>query len=148
PRAVEELLRLEPSFVSVGRTAVRDAELDRQQISKGDKVLIHWASANRDHAEFGSPDAFEIDREQNPHLSLGAGPRRFAGSSLARLNLGVGLEELVGRLGALRLQDGADISYHAGLTRSPLTLPIAFTPGRRLAAAGWRESELWQKMRT
>jgi cytochrome P450 len=131
-RAVEELLRLEPSFVSVGRTAVRDAELDGQQLRKGDKVLIHWASANRDQAEFGDPDAFEIDRERNRHLSFGVGPHRCAGSNLARLNLRVALEELTRRLGDLRFRDGADISYHAGLTRSPLALPITFTPGPRI----------------
>lgn len=131
-RAVEELLRLEPSFVSIGRTAVRDAELDGHQIKKGDKVLIHWASANRDQAEFANPDAFEPDRERNRHLSFGVGPHRCAGSNLARLNLRVALEELVRRLGDLRLQDGADIGYHAGLTRSPLMLPIAFTPGPRI----------------
>jgi cytochrome P450 len=134
-RAVEELLRLEPSFVSVGRTAVRDAELDGHQIKKGDKVLIHWASANRDDAEFGHPDRFEPDRERNRHLSFGVGPHRCAGSNLARLNLRVALEELVRRLGDLRLQDGADISYHAGLTRSPLALPVTFTPGPRLGAS-------------
>jgi len=131
PRAVEELLRLEPSFVSIGRTAVRDAELDGCQISKGDKVLIHWASANRDQAEFAHPDDFDLDRERNRHLSFGVGPHRCAGSNLARLNLRVALEELVRRLSDLRLRDGADIRYHAGLTRSPLTLPITFTPGPR-----------------
>jgi cytochrome P450 len=131
PRAVEELLRLEPSFVSIGRTAVRDAELDGCQISKGDKVLIHWASANRDQAEFAHPDEFDLDRERNRHLSFGVGPHRCAGSNLARLNLRVALEELVRRLSDLRLRDGADIRYHAGLTRSPLTLPIMFTPGPR-----------------
>ena len=52
PGAVHELLRLDPSFVSVGRTAVRDAELGGHLIAKGDKVLIHWASANRDDGEF------------------------------------------------------------------------------------------------
>jgi cytochrome P450 len=134
-RAVEELLRLEPSFVSIGRTAVRDAELDGHQIKKGDKVLIHWASANRDDAEFGQPDDFELDRERNRHLSFGVGPHRCAGSNLARLNLRVALEELIRRLGDIRMQDGADIEYHAGLTRSPLTLPITFTPGPRLGAA-------------
>jgi cytochrome P450 len=131
PRAVEELLRLEPSFVSIGRTAVRDAELDGCQISKGDKVLIHWASANRDQAEFAHPDDFDLDRERNRHLSFGVGPHRCAGSNLARLNLRVALEELVRRLSDLRLRDGAGIRYHAGLTRSPLTLPITFTPGPR-----------------
>jgi cytochrome P450 len=133
PGAVQELLRLDPSFVSVGRTAVRDTELDGRQIKKGDKVLIHWASANRDDAEFGAPDDFELDRERNRHLSFGAGPHRCAGSNLARLNLRVAIEELVRRLDDVRLQDGAQIRYHAGLTRSPLSVPIAFTPGRRLA---------------
>jgi cytochrome P450 len=133
-RAVEELLRLEPSFVSIGRTAVRDAELDGHQIKKGDKVLIHWASANRDDAEFVHPETFELDRERNRHLSFGVGPHRCAGSNLARLNLRVALEELIRRLGDIRVRDGADIHYHAGLTRSPLTLPITFTPGPRFGA--------------
>jgi cytochrome P450 len=134
PRAVEELLRLEPSFVSIGRTAVRDADLGGQQIRKGDKVLIHWASANRDNGEFDNPEVFDLDRQQNRHLSFGVGPHRCAGSNLARLNLRVALEELTRRLDEIGLAHGADVRYHAGLTRSPLTLPITFTPGPRLGA--------------
>jgi cytochrome P450 len=128
PRAVQELLRLDPPFVSVGRTAVRDSDLGGQRIAAGDKVLIHWASANRDHAEFGEPDRFDPRRESNRHLAFGAGPHRCAGSNLARLNLRVALEELLRRLHDIRLAPGTDIHYHAGLTRSPLTLPITFTP--------------------
>jgi cytochrome P450 len=128
PRAVEELLRLDPPFVSVGRTAVRDADLGGHQVKAGDKVLIHWASANRDHAEFGEPDRFDPHRERNRHLAFGAGPHRCAGSNLARLNLRVALEELLRRLHNIRLAPGTDLRYHAGLTRSPLTLPITFTP--------------------
>jgi cytochrome P450 len=134
PDAVQELLRLEPSFVSVGRTAVRDAELGGRSIKKGDKVLIHWASANRDGDEFTEPDRFDLDRARNRHLSFGVGPHRCAGSNLARLNLRIALEELLGRLDDIRLQDGAEIAYHRGMTRSPLSLPIAFTPGPRLGA--------------
>jgi cytochrome P450 len=134
PRAVHELLRLDPPFVSVGRTAVRDAWLGGHPVREGDKVLIHWASANRDDAEFPDPDGFELDRERNRHLSFGAGPHRCAGSNLARLNLRVALEEVLRRLDDIRLRDGADIRYHAGLTRSPLSLPITFTPGPRLGA--------------
>ncbi|MFB4309722.1 cytochrome P450 [Actinomadura sp. GTD37] len=132
PGAVPELLRIDPPFVSVGRTAVRDAELGGREIKRGDKVLIHWASANRDAAEFADPDSVVLGRERNRHLSFGAGPHRCAGSNLARLNLRVALEELLPRLRDLRLRDGAAIEYHRGLTRSPLTLPITFTPGPRL----------------
>lgn len=129
PKAVEELLRLDTSFVSVGRTAVADADLAGHAVKTGDKVLIHWASANRDADEFPNPDVFDVDRVRNRHFAFGAGPHRCAGSNLARLNLRIALEELLPRMLDLRLAPDADIHYHPGLTRSPLTLPITFTPG-------------------
>jgi cytochrome P450 len=128
PAAVEEFLRLDPSFVSVGRTAVRDAELGGQHVTAGDKVLIHWASANRDGAEFPDPDAFDLARERNRHLAFGAGPHRCVGSNLARMNMRIALAELLRRLDDIRLAGGPEIRYHAGLTRSPLRVPITFTP--------------------
>jgi len=129
PDAIQELLRLEPPFVSVGRTAVRDGEIGGRPVKKGDKVLVHWASANRDSGEFADPDSFDLGRERNRHLSFGAGPHRCAGSNLARLNMRVALEEVLRRLHDIKLKDGARIEYHRGLTRSPLSLPITFTPG-------------------
>jgi cytochrome P450 len=131
PAAVEESLRLDPSFVSVGRTAVKDAELAGHAISRGDKVLIHWASANRDGGEFPGPDHFDLARERNRHLAFGAGPHRCVGSSLARMNMRIALEELLRRLDDITLDGGPEQAhYHAGLTRSPLTVPIRFTPCR------------------
>jgi len=127
PDAIQELLRLDTSFVSVARTAMSDVELGGQQIRKGDKVLIHWASANRDGAEFPDPDAFDDRRERNRHLSFGAGPHRCVGSNLARMNMRIAVEELLRRLDDIRLEPGAEIRYHAGLTRSPLCVPITFT---------------------
>jgi cytochrome P450 len=132
PKAVEELLRLDTSFVSVGRTAVCDAEVAGRSIRAGDKVLIHWASANRDAGEFTDPDRFDLDRARNRHFAFGAGPHRCAGSNLARLNVRIAVEELLARLDRIALADSADIHYHPGLTRSPLSLPITFTPGARV----------------
>ncbi|NKQ54429.1 cytochrome P450 [Amycolatopsis sp. K13G38] len=127
PRAVEELLRLDPPFVSVGRTVVRDAELGGRTVKEGDKVLIHWASANRDAAEFADPDTFDPGRERNRHFAFGVGPHRCAGSNLARLNLRVALEETLRRMDDIALADDTEVRFHAGLTRSPLALPIVFT---------------------
>ena len=42
------------------------------------------------------------------------------------------LSDLLGRMDDLRLADGAAVRYHAGLTRSPLSVPITFTPVRSL----------------
>jgi hypothetical protein len=45
PDAGEELLRLEPPFIAIARTAMVDTEIGGRQIRKGDKVMIYWASA-------------------------------------------------------------------------------------------------------
>ena len=129
PAAVEELLRLDPPFIAVARTATRDTDLGGQRVRAGQRVLISWASANRDAGEFARPDAFDPERASNRHLSFGAGPHRCAGSNLARMNLRIALEELLARLHDLRLEDGADIEYHSVLNRSPVAVPITFTAG-------------------
>lgn len=128
PAAVEEFLRLDGSFVAIGRTAMQDVQVGGCPIAAGEKVLVYWASANRDEQEFDDPDAFRLDRESNRHLAFGAGPHRCAGSHLARLNLRVALEELTRRLSELRLAvDAGPIHFHSVLNRAPLAVPITFT---------------------
>lgn len=126
PDAVEELLRLDPPFIAEARTAMRDVEIGGKRIAAGDKVLIYWASANRDAGEFSNPDEFDLTRERNRHLSFGLGPHRCAGSNLARMNLRVALEELLPHMLNLAVAADAKIQYHSTLTRSPLTLPLTF----------------------
>ena len=134
PTAVEELLRLDPPFIAIARTATRDVEVGGKQISKGDRVLIYWASANHDGDEFSDPEKFDLDRSTNRHLAFGAGPHRCLGSNVARLNMRIALEEIIRRLEDVKLADGADIHYHSTLTRAPLTVPITFRPGSRVGA--------------
>jgi cytochrome P450 len=131
PKAVEELLRLDGSFVCIGRTASRDAEIDGHQVKEGERVIMYWASANRDDAEFTEPDAFDLDRPTNRHIAFGAGPHRCVGSNLARMNLHIALDEIVRRLSDIELQPGADIGFHSTFNRAPLSVPITFTPGQR-----------------
>jgi cytochrome P450 len=127
-RAVEEMLRMDGSFIAVARTAMRDHVLGGQPISAGDKVLVYWAGANFDGAEFADPHHFDLDRPRNRHMAFGIGPHRCAGSNLARLNLRIAVEELLRRLDDIALAPGAEVDYHSTLTRSPLTLPITFRP--------------------
>jgi cytochrome P450 len=134
PQAVEELLRLDGPFIAITRTAMRDSEIGGRQIKKGDKVIIYWASANRDEVEFPNPDTFDLERGSTRHLAFGIGPHRCAGSNLARMNLRVALNGLLPRLRDVKLQDGADIHYHSTFTRVPLSVPISFTPGPRVSS--------------
>ena len=131
PQAVEELLRLDGSFICIGRTARHDTELNGHPVQAGERVLMYWASANRDEAEFAAPDAFDLDRERNRHIAFGAGPHRCVGSNLARMNLRVAIGEVVRRLHDIKLQPGADIDFHSTFNRAPLSVPITFTPGER-----------------
>jgi cytochrome P450 len=135
PDAVEELLRLDGSFISIGRTARHDTELGGRAVKAGERVMIYWASANRDEDEFEHPDAFDPDRLANRHIAFGAGPHRCAGSNLARMNLRIAFEELTQRLTDVRLQPGAEIRYHSAMNRAPVSVPITFTPGDRSTAA-------------
>ena len=133
PDAVEELLRLDGPFIGIGRTARRDAEIAGHQIKQGEKMLIYWASANRDESEFDCPSRFDPKRKSNRHIAFGAGPHRCAGSNLARMNLRIAVRELVERLDnlELRVPEGS-IPFHQAFNRSPLSVPISFTPGSRL----------------
>ncbi|MCL2584743.1 MAG: cytochrome P450 [Streptosporangiales bacterium] len=129
---VEELLRLDGSFVCIGRTARHDTEIGGRAVAEGERALLYWASANRDEAEFDRPDEFDPGRERNRHLAFGAGPHKCVGSNLARMNLRVALEEIARRLHDVKLQPGAEIGWHSSFNRAPLSVPITFTPGPRL----------------
>lgn len=96
-RAVEELLRYESPVQAVHRVCTQDTTFHGHQMKKGDSVLILFGSADRDPAEFADPEAVDITRELNRHLAFGVGMHRCLGANLARMELRIVLEELVGR---------------------------------------------------
>ncbi|HWN73513.1 MAG TPA: cytochrome P450 [Solirubrobacterales bacterium] len=97
PGAVEEALRMFPAFAHFRRTATKDTELGGQQIKEGDKVVMWYASSNRDETRFEDPDRFDVLRNPD-HQAFGAGGRHFClGTALARLELKILLEETLAR---------------------------------------------------
>lgn len=134
PTAIEELLRIDSPVVAMARTVVRDVEVGGQSLRRGDKVLFSLSSANRDESEFEDPAELSLSRAKNRHLAFGAGVHRCAGSSLARMNLRVALEQMVSRLHDIQIQDSQAIEYQTTFTRTPLAVPITFTPGPRAFA--------------
>ncbi|CAO5154349.1 Cytochrome P450 [Frankia sp. AiPs1] len=134
PNAVEELLRMDGSFICIGRTARHDAEVAGHQIKAGEQVMVYWAGANRDADEFDDPETFDAERVRNRHIAFGAGPHRCAGSNLARMNLRIAIEEVLRRLEDLELQPDAQVDFLSTFNRAPLSVPITFTPGPRVGA--------------
>lgn len=87
PSAVEEILRWVTPIMQFRRTATRNVVLDGQPIAAGDKVVLHYVSANRDEAVFAEPWRFDVGRNPNPHLAFGTGPHYCLGATLAREEL-------------------------------------------------------------
>ena len=103
--ACEEILRYNTAFISMRRTAMEDVELGGQQIRKGDKVILHYHSANHDEEIFGADaQVFDVTRpERMPDLynqlrSFGIGQHFCIGSHLARMELKIMFQELIPRL--------------------------------------------------
>ncbi|MEP1469498.1 MAG: cytochrome P450 [Halieaceae bacterium] len=103
--ACEEILRYNTAFISMRRTAMEDMELGGQQISKGDKIILHYHMVNHDELVFGDDaTTFDVRRaERMPDLynqlrSFGFGQHFCIGSHLARLELRIMMEEIITRL--------------------------------------------------
>ena len=103
PTAVEEVLRWTTPVTSFMRTAVADTELGGTPIAAGDPLLLIYAAANRDEAEFGpTAGTFDVGRTPNHHVALGHGPHFCLGAALARLELSVVLEGVAAALAPAR----------------------------------------------
>jgi len=123
PSAVEESLRMFPAFAHFRRTATCDIELNGRQIKEGEKVVMWYASSNRDESRYEDPDRFDVTR--NPeHQAFGAGGRHFClGTALARLELKVLLEETLARYPDIAL-DGEPRFVESAFLNQLKTLPV------------------------
>ncbi len=123
PGAVEESLRMFPAFAHFRRTASRDTELHGQEIKQGEKVVMWYASSNRDESRFENPDRFELRRTED-HQAFGAGGRHFClGTALARMELKIMLEETIRRYPSIRIS-GAPAFAESPFISQLKTLPV------------------------
>jgi cytochrome P450 len=101
--AVNEVLRFEAPLRAFARHAGCDAEIAGVRIPAGARVLVMYASANRDEREWENPDTFDIRRDANRHLGFGQGAHACAGQGLARLETSAMLQALVDRVERIEL---------------------------------------------
>ena len=101
---VEEMLRWGSSIHNFRRTATRDTELAGVPIAAGDKVVVYYASANRDEDVFADPHRFDVGRTPNDHLTFGGGGVHYClGASLARAEIKATMRQVVDRLPGIEL---------------------------------------------
>jgi len=86
PTFIEEALRLEPPFRAHHRHVLHDTELAGCVLPKDSRILLLWGAANRDPAQFDTPDELRLDRPKTKgHMTFGKGLHFCLGASLARL---------------------------------------------------------------
>jgi cytochrome P450 len=123
PGALEEMLRWANPLHYFRRTAKVDTELSGQAIAAGDKVAMMYTSANRDESVFADPQAFDIHRTPNPHLSFGIAEHFCLGVHLARLEGRVFFEELLDRFETIE-QTGEPTRQRSNLNNALKSMPV------------------------
>ncbi len=132
PRFVEETVRLEPPFKLHYRSVRRACALGGFDLEPGDRLMLVWASANRDAEIFEDPDSLRLDRRYpKSHLGFGRGTHFCVGAPLARLQARVVVEEVLEQTRAFELRrDSRPVHAASVFVRRLERLPLDVEPAR------------------
>ncbi len=129
PTAVEEIIRWATPVIHFRRTATQDTEIGGQKIREGDKLVLWYASGNRDDLVFDEPFHFDVRRTPNEHVAFGGpGPHHCIGAHLARREMTVMFRELFARLPDLEVTGPAE-RLQSMFIHGIKHMPCSFTPG-------------------
>jgi cytochrome P450 len=123
---VSETLRWQTPLSYMRRTATRDVELGGKTICKGDKVVMWYASGNRDETVIERPYDYWIDRPNvRRHLAFGFGIHRCLGNRLAELQLKILWEEILQRFPLIEVQSFERVpsAFVHGYATMQVTIP-------------------------
>lgn len=125
-RAVEEVMRVNPTVTWVTREALEDVELHGLRVPRGGVVQVLSYAAGTD--PLAMPDTtFDITQERPPHLGFGAGAHHCLGHFVARTDMAVALPLLARRMPDARPDGPGDWLPVSGNTGA-LRFPIVFRP--------------------
>ena len=130
PTAIEEIVRWASPVIHMRRTCTRDTQLGGQAMKEGDKIVLWYASANRDEKVFANPHRFDIARTPNEHVGFGGpGPHFCMGANLARREIRVMFDRILHRLPDLEIT-GPPARLESNFINGIKRMPCAFTPGK------------------
>jgi cytochrome P450 len=103
-RAVNEALRIEGPVQAFSRVLTCDALIGGAELAAGRRILVSYASANRDERHYPEPDRFDIQRNAADHLAFGYREHLCLGRNLATLEMTLLLSELVDKVESLSVE--------------------------------------------
>ena len=122
--AVEEFLRYDGPSLSVARVVSADHAIAGKQLKAGDRVFAMVSAANRDPRAFDDPQALDIGRSPNRHLTFGFGLHFCMGAPLARLEGQRCIARLLQRFGRIERAPGQTTWVDALVMRGLSSLPV------------------------
>jgi cytochrome P450 len=103
--AANEAVRMASPVRSFARHTSRDVDVAGIRIPEGARVMMLFASANRDHLVFERPDTFDITRHPRHHLGFGRGIHMCVGQHLAQMEMIALLEAMIPRIAGIEVGD-------------------------------------------
>jgi cytochrome P450 len=126
-QAFNEVLRIESPISGFTRVTTRPTEIAGVELPAGARILVSFASANRDERRWDEPASFDITRNSAGHVGFGHGEHACVGMGLARLEGAAVLTALVERVERFELT-GAPVRKLNNLIRSFASLPVTVHP--------------------
>ncbi|CAM9902899.1 unnamed protein product [Discosporangium mesarthrocarpum] len=131
--ATEEIIRWSSPVAYFKRVVARETEIAGVPLAEGERVTLWYPSANRDERVFEEPDRFDVRRKKNEHVAFGGGGPHFClGAHLARREIMILFEELLGRTAGIELV--GDPAYSVLGIGNPILLSLGKLPVRLKAA--------------
>lgn len=129
PAFVEETLRLESPFQGHFRKTKVPVELHGQALPANERIMLLWASGNRDARKWPNPSEIDLRREgARQHLGFGYGIHLCLGAPIGRMEGRIALEQLLARTDWVEL-NGADFPHRQSVfVRTLERLPIKVHP--------------------
>jgi cytochrome P450 len=126
-QAFDEAIRLESPVTGFTRVATRAVEIGGVELPAGSRVLVSFASANRDERHWDDPERFDIERPNASHVAFGFGEHACAGMGLARLEATAVLGALARRVDRIE-PAGTPVRKLNNMIRAFASVPLRIVP--------------------
>ncbi|WP_422747108.1 cytochrome P450 [Mycobacterium sp. WMMD1722] len=103
PNAINEVVRFASPLRAFTRKSVRPSSVSDVTLPAGARVLVLYASANRDELAWEAPDVFDIRNDAGRHVGFGSGAHACAGQGLARIETTAMLKALLDRVDRIEI---------------------------------------------
>jgi cytochrome P450/ferredoxin-NADP reductase len=123
PNAVEEAVRMASPIRAFTRFVAEESEIAGHPIPQGSRVLVIYASANRDERKFPDPDRYDVTRDVHDHVGFGQGVHMCMGMHLARREIILLLEALRRRVERFELTAEPEIAMNNSI-RAYTSMPV------------------------